>query len=210
MYHQILYSNIASFYDLFLYMNNYKRAADYFVRQMSFHDNQAMRILDAGAGTGLYTLAILKRFPNSRITAVDINENMIKRLRSNLGNLSSKSSVKTIVGDAREPLSDIECDEFDLIVAGGLLEHVDPDPVIKNLSRCLRVDGLFFNSPVKNNFWGRVVGLTMGFKPYEDTVNIRSFTDNGFVHLKKMTLPIKYFPISWVKEGDLFKKVRQI
>jgi hypothetical protein len=49
----------------------------------------------------------------------------------------------------------------------------------------------------------------MGFKPYEESVNIKSFTDNGFIHLKKIALPIEYFPISWVKEGDLFKKVRQ-
>jgi ubiquinone/menaquinone biosynthesis C-methylase UbiE len=210
MYHQLLYSNIAKFYDLFLYMNNYKRAVDYFVKQMSIHDNQAIKLLDVGAGTGLYTLAILKRFPNSRITAIDINENMIKRLRVNLGNRSLTDSVNTIAGDATKPILQIEGDEYDVIVAGGLLEYVDPDPTVKNLSRYLRVNGLFFNSPVKNNFWGSLVGLTMGFKPYERDVNIKSFTDNGFIHLKKIPLSIKYFPISWVKEGDLFKKVRQI
>lgn len=208
MYHQLLYSNIARFYDLFLYMNSYKRAVDYFVGQISFDDNQTIKLLDVGAGTGLYTLAILKRFPNSRITAIDINENMVRRLKSNLKSRSLTNSVKTIVSDARYPIPEIEGDEYDLIVAGGLLEHVDPDLTVKNLCRYLRVNGLFFNSPVKNNFWGRLVGLTMGFTPYEHNVNIKSFIDNGFIHLKKIPLSIKYFPISWVKEGDLFKKVR--
>lgn len=191
-------------------MNNYKRAVDFFVEQISFDQNQSVRLLDAGAGTGLYTIAILKRFPHSHITAIDINENMIRRLKSNLENLSLTGSVKAILSDARYPIPEIEGDEYDLIVAGGLLEHVDMLLTIKNLSRYLRVNGLFFNSPVKNNFWGRFVGLTMGFKPHEDNINIKSFTDNGFYHLKKTTLPINYFPISWVKEGDLFKKVRQI
>ncbi|MGB7293041.1 MAG: class I SAM-dependent methyltransferase [Thermodesulfobacteriota bacterium] len=208
MYHQLLYSNIARFYDLFLYLNNYKRAVDYFVMQISFHENQPVRLLDAGAGTGLYTLAILKRFPHSHITAIDINENMVRRLKSSLEMRSLANSVSTILSDARYPIPEIEGEEYDLIVAGGLLEHVDTQLTIKNLSRYLRVNGLFFNSPVKNNFWGRFVGLTMGFKPYEDQINIRSFTDNGFIHLKKIPLPIKYFPISWVKEGDLFRKVR--
>lgn len=210
MYHQFLYSNTAKFYDICLYLNNYKRAADHLVKQMPFAEDQAIRILDAGAGTGLYTLAILNRFPNSRITAIDINENMISRLRSNLGSRLLQGSVDTLVADAREPLSDIECDRYDLIVAGGLLEHVDPDDTIRNLSRYLRINGLFFNSPVKNNFWGRLVGLTMGFKPYDEIVNIKSFTDNGFIHLKKIPLSIKYFPINWVKEGDLFKKVQNL
>ena len=209
MYHQILYSNIARFYDLFLYMNNYKRAVDYFVKQIPSDDNPKIKLMDVGAGTGLYTIAILKRLPHCNITAIDINENMVGRLRSNLENRSSTNSVKTILSDARYPIPEIEGEEYDLIVAGGLLEHVDTDSTVKNLSRYLRVNGLFFNSPVKNNFWGRVVGLTMGFKPYEESVNIKSFTDNGFIHLKKIALPIEYFPISWVKEGDLFKKVRQ-
>ncbi len=210
MYQQLLYSNIARFYDLFLHMNNYKRAVDYFLRQIPFDDNPTIKLMDVGAGTGLYTIAILERLPHCNITAIDINENMLRRLRSNLANRSSTNSVKTILSDASYPIPEIEGEEYDLIVAGGLLEHVDTDFTVKNLSSYLRLNGLFFNSPVKNNFWGRVVGLTMGFKPYEDTVNIKSFTDNGFAHLKKMTLPIEYFPISWVKEGDLFKKVRQI
>lgn len=209
-YHQLLYTSIARFYDLFLHMNNYKRAVDFFVKQISLDQNQAVRSLDAGAGTGLYTIAILKRFPHSHITAIDINENMIRRLKSNLENLSVTDPVKTILSDARYPIPEIEGDEYDLIVAGGLLEHVDAHLTIKNLSRYLRVNGLFFNSPVKDNFWGRLVGLTMGFKPYEESVNIKSFTDNGFIHLKKIPLSFKYFPISWVKEGDLFKKVRKI
>jgi 2-polyprenyl-3-methyl-5-hydroxy-6-metoxy-1,4-benzoquinol methylase len=191
-------------------MNNYKRAVDHFVKQIPFDDNPTIKLMDVGAGTGLYTIAILERLPHCNITAIDINENMLRRLRSNLENRSLTNSVKTILSDARYPIPEIEGEEYDLIVAGGLLEHVDTDLTVKNLSSYLRLNGLFFNSPVKNNFWGRVVGLTMGFKPYEDTVNIKSFTENGFAHLKKMTLPIKYFPISWVKEGDLFKKVRQI
>ena len=210
IYHQHLYTNIARFYDLFLYMNNYKRAADYFVNEIPFDDKRTIRILDVGAGTGLYTVAILKRFPDCNITAIDINENMLRRLRSNLVSRSLTKSVKTILSDARYPIRQIEGEEYDLIVAGGLLEHVDTDLTVKNLSSYLRLHGLFFNSPVKNNLWGRAVGLTMGFKPHEDAVNIKSFTENGFIHLKTIPLSIKYCPISWVKEGHLFKKVRQI
>ena len=210
MHHQLLYSNIARFYDLFLYMNNYKRAVGYFLEQIPFDDNQTIKLLDAGAGTGLYTIAILERLPHCNITAIDINESMLRKLRLNLANLSMTNSVKTILSDARYPIPEIDDEEYDLIVAGGLLEHVDTYLTVKNLSRYLRLNGLFFNSPVKNNFWGRIVGLTMGFRPNENIVNMKSFTENGFIHLKKITLPIKYFPISWVKEGDLFKKIRQI
>jgi ubiquinone/menaquinone biosynthesis C-methylase UbiE len=207
IYHQLLYSNIARFYDLFLHIYNYKRAADYFVKQIPFDDNRIIRLLDVGAGTGLYTIAILKRFPHSIVTAIDINQSMVQKLKSNLEHRSSTKPVETILSDARYPIPQIEGDQFDLIVAGGLLEHVDTGFAIKNLSRYLRFNGIFFNAPVKNNLWGRLVGLTMGFKPYDDNVNVKSFTENGFIHLKKIPLSIKYFPISWVKEGHLFKKV---
>ncbi len=191
-------------------MNNYKSAVDFFIQQIPLDDNPPIKLMDVGAGTGLYTIAILKRFPHSRITAIDINESMIRRLTSNLKTLSLKNPVKTVLSDARYPIPEIEGDQYDMIVAGGLMEHVDIRLAIKNLSRYLRVNGLFFNSPVRNNLWGRLVGLTMGFKPYEESINIKSFTENGFIHVKKIPLPIAYFPISCVKEGDLFKKVTKI
>ncbi|MDA2920116.1 class I SAM-dependent methyltransferase [Desulfobacterota bacterium AH_259_B03_O07] len=206
MYHQYLYSNISKFYDLFLYLNNYKRAVDYFVKHISLPENQHIRLLDVGAGTGLYTLAIFKRFPNAQVTAIDISENMIKKLQTNVKKGSSAKSVKTIISDATKPIRELEGDVFDLIVAGGLLEYVDPDLTVRNLTRYLKTGGLFFNSPVKNNFWGRFVGLTMGFKPYSKEKNRKAFTDNCFTHIKELVLPIKYFPISLVKEGDLFRK----
>ena len=60
------YSLSAKFYDsLILKFFGYEIAADYFVKQLSFNIDKNLEILDAGAGTGLYSFAILKRFPNA-------------------------------------------------------------------------------------------------------------------------------------------------
>lgn len=198
-----LYTSIAKLYDLGNWLNGYKRAADYFVKQLTFETGASIRVLDAGCGTGLYSMAILKRFPNARLVAFDLNEAMARKMEINLDRKRFRNRAKVLVADVMGNLSEIE-QNFDLIVAGGLLEYVDIGKAIKNLSKFSITGGYFLNSPVRNNVWGRLVGRFMGFAPHSKERNIEAFEQNGFKLQKIIKLPWRYLPISLVKEAHLF------
>lgn len=79
---QKLYSILAKVYDLIiLKFLGYKVVADYFIQQLPFTENEQIEVLDAGCGTGLYTFAILKRFPNAKVVAFDSNTEMLEEIK---------------------------------------------------------------------------------------------------------------------------------
>lgn len=75
-------------------------------------------IVDAGAGEGFFTAYLVHRFPDSRITAVDLLQDDLDRLKERLPN------VETIVGDVQAIDLGLR---FDVLVATEILEHL-PDP----------------------------------------------------------------------------------
>jgi hypothetical protein len=78
---QTLYSFLSKFYDLiFLKLLAYEKAANYHVAQMPFGPNDFINVLD----TGLYTIAILNRFANAEVTAIDIYKQMTAQLKAKI------------------------------------------------------------------------------------------------------------------------------
>ncbi|HYV33946.1 MAG TPA: hypothetical protein VE973_03820 [Candidatus Limnocylindria bacterium] len=63
-------ARVAKFYDFFAWVIGYKRSVNYFVDQLPFEENAKFNVLDAGCGTGIYTIAILKKYPRAQITAL--------------------------------------------------------------------------------------------------------------------------------------------
>ncbi len=200
-----LYSRLAKIYDVGLYLNGTKKAYDFFVKQLPFPDNKRIKVLDAGAGTGQFTLAILRRFPNAKIVAFDLNENMIEELKITLKNKGLTRSVRTFIANASYPIADVGDEKFDLIVTCGVLEYVYPEDTIRNLTNYLKPTGYFFNSPVKDNVFGKLLGTAFVFKPYTQERIVQAFTSCGYNLLKLLKIPIQYLPASLMKEGYLFK-----
>ncbi|MBI2487075.1 MAG: class I SAM-dependent methyltransferase [Deltaproteobacteria bacterium] len=205
MKHDKLYSKLAKIYDVGLYLNGTKKAYDFFVKQLPFPESKRIKVLDAGAGTGQFTLAILRRFPNAKIVAFDLNENMIEELKITLKNKGLTKSVKTFIANASGPILHVGDEKFDLVVTCGVLEYVYPEDTIKNLADYLKPSGYFFNSPVKDNIFGKLLGTAFVFKPYSQERIIQAFTSCGFNLLKLLKIPIQYLPASLMKEGYLFR-----
>lgn len=205
MKHDKLYSRLAKLYDMGLYLNGTKKAYDFFVKQLPFPEGKRIKVLDAGAGTGQFTLAILRRFPDAKIVAFDLNENMIEELKITLKNKGLTKSVKTFIANASNPIPQVGSEKFDLVVTCGVLEYVYPEDTIKNLANHLKPTGYFFNSPVKDNIFGKLLGTAFVFKPYSQKRIIQAFTSCGFNLLKSLKIPIQYLPASLMKNGYLFR-----
>lgn len=99
-------------------------------------------ILDLGAGTGLELIELFKRFPDANITAVDISENMLERLKEReFGN-----KVKTVCGN----FFDVDFgDNYDAVISTSALHHFligDKLELYKKIHNSLKVGGIFLNS----------------------------------------------------------------
>lgn len=194
-----IYSSIAGFYDLALGLSGYLLAIESFVREIPYDEAERINVLDAGCGTGLYSFAIVKRYPRATVTAFDLNKEMVARFQSRLEKKSEVSNrVQVFTADLCEPLPAIG-NEFDLVITGGVLEYVDIERAVKNLSNHLSNGGFFLNTSVRDNLMGKLVGKAYGFRPNTRGRNIDAFTGNGYRLMKSMRFPP-------TREAHLFRK----
>lgn len=94
----------------------------------------APRILDAGAGLGLFSQAVREHHPEADIVALDPSAFAVEHLRS-LGLQAVHSELETYEADA----------PFDGVFMREVLEHLyDPKLAVMQIARQLKPGGLFF------------------------------------------------------------------
>lgn len=199
------YSLSAKFYDsLILGLFGYEIAADYFVEQLQFNANDNIEVLDAGAGTGLYSFAILKRFPNAKIIAFDLNEELLAKFQLKAKQKGLSNRIEIFNGDILLPLP--ENKQFDLVITGGVLEHIDLEKGVKNLSPYVKTGGYFLNAGVKNNLISKIVGSFWKIHTFSKEKVISTFSNHRLNLEKYLLLPARYFFMGLIKEAYIFKK----
>lgn len=103
------------------------------------------KILDAGTGFAQYSYFIAKRFPFTKILALDIKDDYLNDASSFFEGIRLKN-VDFKIGDLREINFQ---NEFDLILCVDVMEHIDDDVrVLKNFYNALKSEGyLIINTP---------------------------------------------------------------
>lgn len=96
------------------------------------------RVLDLGAGTGLATADLLRRYPKAMVVALDLAFNMLRHVGQR-GNWRRRAS--RVAADAIAlPFSD---NAFDLVCSSLMLQWCQPfDVVFEEISRVLAPEGL--------------------------------------------------------------------
>ncbi|WP_067832203.1 class I SAM-dependent methyltransferase [Actinomadura kijaniata] len=104
-------------------------------------DRPPRRILDLGSGTGAGTVALLRRFPDAEVIAVDAATSMLERLRHKAQDLGMADRVTTVqadLDDAWPPVGTV-----DLVWASASVHHLaDPVRVLREVFAALRPGGL--------------------------------------------------------------------
>ncbi|WP_067674254.1 class I SAM-dependent methyltransferase [Nocardia miyunensis] len=104
-------------------------------------DRPVRRILDMGTGTGTGALALTRRFPDAEVTAVDISEHMLTRLRDKASARGVADRIRTLRADLDAGWPELE--PVDLAWAANSLHHTaDPDRVLTDLFATIRPGGL--------------------------------------------------------------------
>ncbi|WP_455644710.1 class I SAM-dependent methyltransferase [Methanosphaera sp.] len=109
-------------------------------------DNEEPRILDLGCGTGNITKKVLERFPNAKVTCLDLSDKMIELAKEKLADYDN---VEYVLGDFT--IIDI-IDKYDAIISSLALHHIPTDEGKKEMYQhiydALNEGGVFYNADV--------------------------------------------------------------
>jgi len=199
------YDRIARLYDLTFKVNGYGRSLDQYFATHPLPVSRGAKILDAGCGTGLLTLALLRaiRFPVS-ITALDLSQTSVVAARKSLYySPGRKRDVTFTQGNLLcLPFAD---ESVDLVVTSGALEYVPLADGITELARVLAPGGHLLHLPVHPSLIGVFLEILFRFKSHPPR-EVKDQTERHFriVHQYRFPRPQA---IGWSKTAILAQKV---
>ncbi len=143
------YDKIAAYYDLTFKLNGYGRSLDQYFANHPLPVSRGAKILDAGCGTGLLTLALLRalHFPVN-ITALDLSATSISAARKAVVDSPGRTRDVTFAeGNLLSlPFAD---NSLDLVVTSGALEYVPLAEGMTELSRVIAPGGHLLHIPCR-------------------------------------------------------------
>jgi ubiquinone/menaquinone biosynthesis C-methylase UbiE len=203
---QNFYDRIAEVQNLALKINGYRDSVAEYLLSLDLDLKPGSLILDAGSGTGIVTMALQDaKFHPRKIVAVDISFNSLKL------SLETFEKEKNIIEEdicavqsniLRLPFED---ETFDLVLTCGVLEYVDLDEGMRELSRILKKGSKLVLLPVKPSIVGSVLELLYNFKIHP-LKNVRKIAQNYFNIIADDEFPFTQ-PIAWSKTIFLLEKI---
>jgi len=199
------YDRIARFYDLTFKLNGYGRSLDQYFAQHPLPVSRGARILDAGCGTGLLTLALLRavRFPVA-ITALDLSSTSIDAARKAVA--ESRGRKRDVTFAQANLLSLPFADEsLDLVVTSGAVEYVPLADGLSELARVIAPGGHLLHLPCRPSVASKVLEILFRFKSHPPR-EVMQTTERHFriIHHYKFPPPQA---IGWSKTAILAQKV---
>ena len=131
------YDKIAAYYDLTFKLNGYGRSLDQYFAIHPLPVSRGAKILDAGCGTGLLTLALLRAVgPTGRVTGYEIRDDFARRARTNVEGLLGSDVPLDI--EVRDAYDGFDVGDLDRV----LLDLPEPWRVVKHAETALRPGGI--------------------------------------------------------------------
>jgi len=98
----------------------YHEQHDLILQLIPFETNANIKVLDLGAGTGILSALILEAFPQAKVLAFDMAENMLKICQTNLSAFQERLTLQQ--GNFSE---DDFGNGYDLVVSSLAIHHLD-------------------------------------------------------------------------------------
>ncbi|MEI7988287.1 MAG: class I SAM-dependent methyltransferase [Chloroflexota bacterium] len=108
-----------------------------------FSEEIPIRVLDLGAGTGLFAWHVIQKYPQAQVVLYDLAEQMLEVAKERFRDYTSQIVYK--VGDYRS-LQDLE--PFDLVVSSLSIHHLtneEKQDLFKGIYGILKSPGIFIN-----------------------------------------------------------------
>lgn len=199
------YDKIAAYYDLTFKLNGYGRSLDQYFANNPLPVSRGARILDAGCGTGLLTLALLRtlRFPVS-ITALDLSATSISAARKAVVESPGRTRDVTFAeGNLLSlPFAD---NSLDLVVTSGALEYVPLGEGMSEIARVIAPGGHMLHLPCRPSPASLFLEILFRFK-HHPRQQVLSQTKQHFRMVHEYRFPPLQI-IGWSKTAMLAQKL---
>lgn len=120
------------------------------------NDWSEKRVIDIGCGGGFMTEALAKR--SAEVFGIDPSKPAINAARNHAASLNLTINYK--LGQAE--YIDFDDNSFDIVVCVDVLEHVENlEKSIKQISRILKPNGLFFFDTINRNWLSKFLVITL-------------------------------------------------
>ena len=200
-----VYDRFTSLYDLMFRINGYARSLEHYLREKPLPLAAGAKILDAGCGTGLLTLALLRVLARpASITAVDLSMSSLQ---------TARRAVSRAQPGARHRISFIQANvlalpfpdaSFDFIATSGVLEYVPLREGFGELARVLAPGGYLLHLPVRPAPMSRLLELLFSFKTHPPQ-EVAANTERYFRIIERYRFS-PFEPIGWTKIAVLAQK----
>lgn len=117
------------------------------VGSIPFEKDEPLRVLDLGAGTGLLSAMVAGRFPNSRVTLVDLSVEMLRVARRRFADSPGRFEYR-VMDHARKPLPG-KPRGYDVVVSALSIHHLthgDKRELFEKVYGSLAGGGWFVNA----------------------------------------------------------------
>ena len=200
-----IYDRFADLYDLTFKLNGYGRSlARYFSEHMPPLPAGA-QILDAGCGTGLLTLAMLRALPRpARITALDLSGPSLQKARRAVQTARARRPHRVRFVQGNLLALPFAAESFDFIATSGALEYVPLATGLGELARVLRPGGYILHLPVRPAPASTFLEILFRFKTHPPAV-VDAATERYFQIISRHRFP-PLDVIGWTKHAILAQK----
>jgi ubiquinone/menaquinone biosynthesis C-methylase UbiE len=199
------YDRIAGLYNITFKFNGYGRSLEHYLRDHPLPISAGAKILDAGCGTGLLTLALLKALDLPvKIVAIDLSAPSLATAKRVIAEETLRASDVglTQANVLALPFAD---NSFDVIVTSGVLEYVPLEEGFGELARVLAPGGHLLHLPVRPSLASRFLEVMFRFKAHPPQ-EVEEHTNRHFRVVKHYRFPPLH-PIGWTKTAVLAQKV---
>ena len=200
-----LYDRFADLYDITFKLNGYGRSLARYFREHPLPLAAGAQVLDAGCGTGLLTLAMLRALPRpARITALDLSAPSLAKARRAISETHAPLShqVRLVQGNLLAlPFAN---ESFDFIATSGALEYVPLAAGLGELARVLRPGGYLLHLPVRPSPASTFLELLFRFKTHPPA-QVDAATERYFRIVSRYRFP-PLDVIGWTKIAILAQK----
>ena len=113
------------------------------MRMIPFSAETNIRVLDLGAGTGLFAAMVIQAFPTATLHLTDISEAMLSQARQRFIN------NPLVTYSVQNHLELSETDQYDLVLSALSIHHLqncDKKILFQKIHKTLRLGGMFINA----------------------------------------------------------------
>lgn len=201
-----LYDRFANLYDLTFKVNRYGRSIERYFQTHPLPLPSGAKILDAGCGTGLLTLALLNVLDRpADITAIDLSNSSLHAARRAVGKTTRRLKHRVVFTQAdvlHLPFAD---ETFEFVITSGALEYVPLREGFNELARVIAPGGYLFHLPVRPSFVSKfILELLFRFKTHPPADVLENTRRHFHILDEHHFQPAE--PIGWTKLALLSQK----